>query len=179
MLPSRLNPLPLIITMRGYCEATVSAIIEKYMDNLWHCLLVERFSPEDPAHSGTLGLPGGRINISDMSIPEALRREVREETGLIITGFRQNPRVTEYKRGGLVTHSIVPFCCEFFPGRYAGPVFICEAKGRPRKTGDGTRNPIYMPVPDLKIILTEEPERIFPYHVGTLMDYVREKEFEL
>jgi 8-oxo-dGTP diphosphatase len=163
------------------CEATVAAVIEKQISNEPHCLLVKRLKPEeDPRYSGTLELPGGRIDKrTDKDILKALKREVEEETGLIITGIKQNPRIRKYQAIGVMTQSFMPFCCEFFPGRYAGFVFICEAEGELKQIGDGTRNPRYVSIGDLKRMLAEEPEIIFPYHIGALQEYVKEKEYSL
>ena len=66
----------------------VSAIIERQRDGEIEVLVQTRWKPDkDPKYSGTLEIPAGGIGPFE-NIYDALRREVFEETGLNVIGFR-------------------------------------------------------------------------------------------
>ena len=70
--------------------SVVSVIIEREHAGEREVLVQTRWKPErDPQYSGTLEIPAGGIHAYE-NVYEAVRREVREETGLRVTpGFQR------------------------------------------------------------------------------------------
>jgi 8-oxo-dGTP pyrophosphatase MutT (NUDIX family) len=158
-----------------YC--TVAAIIERVHDDELEVLLQTRWKPEDTLYSGLLEIPGGRIQLGE-DIQAALRREIEEETGLKIE--EQSPSVDIRRPGkyGKTGVAFVPFCGEQFLGsNYIGFVFICKASGKLLQKGiyDG-KEPRWLKFSELKKLLLDKPEEIFPYHLSALTYYVQQKE---
>jgi hypothetical protein len=70
----------------------VSAIVERQHDGEAEVLVQTRWKPDsDPRYSGTLEIPAGSMNQFE-NVYDAITREVLEETGLRITGFRPDLR---------------------------------------------------------------------------------------
>ena len=67
-----------------FAKPCVGAIIEKNIDGIPHILLQTRQKPGGDETNGKLEIPAGKIREYE-GIFDALRREVREETGLRIT----------------------------------------------------------------------------------------------
>ena len=66
----------------------VSAIIERKREGEVEVLVQTRWKPgKDSKYSGTLEIPAGTIELHE-NVYDALRREVYEETGLRVIGFR-------------------------------------------------------------------------------------------
>jgi len=164
------------ITNEQHVNATVAAIIERVHDGHLEILLQTRWKPEDTLYSGLLEIPGGRIQLGE-DIQTALRREIEEETGLRIE--EQSPSVDLRLPGkyGKTSVAFVPFCGEQFLGRrYIGFVFICKASGQLLQKGiyDG-KEPRWFKFSELKKLLSDKPDEIFPYHLSALTYYVQQK----
>jgi mutator protein MutT len=166
---------------RKFLGATVSAIIERFRNNEWEVLLQTRWKPEEDAkHSGQLEIPGGRIELGE-DVYEALKREVREECGLIIESIKSRKEIKTKGKFGEVSLAFVPFCGERFMGsNYVGFVFVCSAKGRLRRKGliDG-KEPRWVTLAELKRLVLDEPEKLYSYHLSALKCYVEQKEQSL
>lgn len=84
-------------------------------------------------------LPGGRIEEFE-SITDALRREVKEETGLDIS-YIEDDEKSFISNGTFKTQCVSPFCAY---QTIEGPVdsfglhFVCESKGVSLNSGDDT-----------------------------------------
>jgi ADP-ribose pyrophosphatase YjhB (NUDIX family) len=90
----------------------VSAIVERQRQGVTEVLVQVRWKPDrDPIYSGTFEIPAGGIELGE-SIYEALRREVFEETGLRVTGFRPEVRTATHSQNGDDVFAFVPFCCQ-------------------------------------------------------------------
>ena len=162
---------------RKFLGATVSAIIERFNKEQWEVLLQTRWKPkEDAKHSGLLEIPGGRIELGE-DVYEALKREVREECGLIIKSIKPGKEIKT--KGKLeVSLAFVPFCGERFMGSdYVGFVFVCSARGKLRRKGliDG-KEPRWIPLAELRRLVIDEPEKLYSYHLSALKYYVEQKE---
>jgi 8-oxo-dGTP pyrophosphatase MutT (NUDIX family) len=156
---------------------TVAAIIERVHDGELEVLLQTRWKAEDTLYSGLLEIPGGRIQLGE-DIQTALQREIEEETGLRIG--EQSPSVDVRRPGkyGKTSVAFVSFCGEQFLGsNYIGFVFVCKASGKLLKKGiyDG-KEPRWFKFSELKKLLSDKPEEIFPYHLSALTYYVQQKE---
>lgn len=70
--------------MEKFAKPAVGAIIEKKINGEKFILVQERQKEDGGKENGMLEIPAGKIREYE-NIFEALRREVKEETGLIIT----------------------------------------------------------------------------------------------
>ena len=162
---------------RKFLGATVSAIIERFNKEQWEVLLQTRWKPkEDAKHSGLLEIPGGRIELGE-DVYEALKREVREECGLIIKSIKPGKEIKT--KGKLeVSLAFVPFCGERHLGsNFVGFVFVCSATGELIKKGVyDAKEPRWVKLSELRQMLTDETEKFYAYHLSALKFYVAEKE---
>ena len=104
-------------------------------------LLQERWKPDsDPANSGRLELPGGKWRAFEPAL-DCLRREVEEETGLVIDA---DPAMASTHRLGDDTVDVLtpPLVVQMTSGPYPSVLVVipCTASGTPASTGDGSRN---------------------------------------
>jgi 8-oxo-dGTP pyrophosphatase MutT (NUDIX family) len=157
--------------------STVSAIIERYHDGELEVLLQTRWKPEDTLYSGLLEIPGGRIQLGE-DVQTALSREIKEETGLRIEELRPSVDIRRRGKHGETSLTFVPFCGEQFLGsHFIGFVFICRATGKLLQKGvyDG-KDARWIKLSELKKLLSERPQDIFPYHLSALTYYTEQKE---
>jgi 8-oxo-dGTP pyrophosphatase MutT (NUDIX family) len=164
------------ITEKHVC-ATACAIIERVHEGESEVLLQTRWKPEDTLYSGLLEIPGGRIQFGE-DVQTALKREVQEECGLQVQELTPTVDVRRQGKYGKTSVAFVPFCGEQFLGsNYIGFVFVCKAEGKLVRKGihDG-KNARWFKFSKLKMLLSEKPEAIFPYHLSALTYYVEQKE---
>ena len=163
---------------RRFLGATASAIIERFHNGKWEVLLQTRWKPEEDAkYSGLLEIPGGRMEYGE-DVYTTLKREVKEECGLDIEDVRPKINIKTKGKYGTVSVAFVPFCGEQFLGsNYIGFVFVCIAKGKLTEKGIyDAKEPKWIELSKLKTILSEKPEKIYPYHLSALKYYVQQKE---
>ncbi len=78
----------------------VSAIIERQHRGVTQVLLQVRWKPaRDPVYSGALEIPAGGIDLYE-NVYDAMRREVFEETGLRVIGFRPDVKTKTHSHQG-------------------------------------------------------------------------------
>lgn len=100
--------------------------------------------------------PGGRMEEYE-SITDALRREVKEETGLDLS-FIENECHSMITKGVFETQCIRPYCSY---QTISGPVdsfglhFICEAKGEPLIAGDDSSDIHWASIDELKVLINQ------------------------
>jgi ADP-ribose pyrophosphatase YjhB (NUDIX family) len=121
-------------------RASVSAVI---FDRRGHLLLQQR------SDGGQWGLPGGSVEIGE-SVTDAVRREVREETGLEVTVKRV---VGVYSDAGL---QVVRYP-DGAVWHYINVCFECSARGGALSTSEETLALRYFPVRRL-------PATLLPNH---------------
>lgn len=160
-------------------RAVVSAIIEREIDGVLHIYMQTRWKPNrDPVNSGTLEIPAGGIDLNE-DIYTAIRREVKEESGLMITDF-----IDDYSSSisvalpGNSSIAFKPFICqqsiETTDGQsWVGYVFRCHAKGIPNVNTQEAKEPKWMSISELRQILDTAPETIFSLQLATLRYYVQ------
>ncbi|WP_447980611.1 NUDIX hydrolase [Candidatus Nitrospira bockiana] len=113
---------------------------------------------EKQAHFGSWALPHGCVDVGE-SVFEALKREVEEETGLIVEeaepfGLYTDPKYSvTYPNGDQVQTFTVAFR-------------VTRWTGRLRPDGDEVNDLAFFP-------LTRLPEPVYPIHVDTIEDYRR------
>jgi len=103
-------------------------------------------------------LPGGRIEMHE-SLYDALRREVKEETGLDVIAIKGED---SYLREGTV-ECMKPYCVyqylegfEGVIGNALGFYFICHASGDMLAEGDDTKNIKWIGLDELKDIVKDK-----------------------
>lgn len=159
-------------------RAVVSAIIEKVENGQRYIFTQIRWKPEaSPTYLGVLEIPAGGID-SYENVYDAMRREVREETGLEVTRFiddHQTP-VMEAQSGD-TSIAFRPFICQQVLATngglpWVGFVFRCEAKGDIVMQSSEAKDPKWMTIDELDNILTNTPEKVFSLQVATLRYYI-------
>ena len=154
----------------------VSAIIERQHEGETEILVQTRWKPEsDPVYSGTLEIPAGAMNRYE-NVYDAIAREVLEETGLKITGFKPDVRTGVHSSNGDECFAFVPFCCQQqLKGEWprVGFVFLCTVEDKQPVPGPGeVKNIRWMKKAELRKILQETPEKIFILQAGVLEYYL-------
>lgn len=160
--------------------SVVSAIIEREREGEIEVLVQTRWKPEtDPLYSGTLEIPAGAMNQYE-NVYEAIAREVLEETGLKVTGFKPEVRTKVHSSKDDACFAFVPFCCQQqLKGEWprVGFVFICTIEDQePIPAPDEVRDVRWMKKQELKKILEETPEKIFVLQLGVLDYYLSSAE---
>jgi 8-oxo-dGTP pyrophosphatase MutT (NUDIX family) len=138
-------------------------------------LVQVRWKPEkDPVYSGTFEIPAGGIGLYE-NVYDALKREVFEETGLRVTGFRPDVRTRTHSQKGDDVFAFVPFCCQQqLSGRAkVGFVFVCTVEGTDPVPGrDEVKEIMWMETSALRRLIEEAPERIFTFQWPVLEFYL-------
>jgi 8-oxo-dGTP pyrophosphatase MutT (NUDIX family) len=159
----------------------VSAIIERERDSEVEILIQTRWKPgRDPQYSGTFEIPAGAMNQYE-NVYDAVEREVFEETGLKVTGFKPDIKTRVHSRQGDDCFAFVPFCCQQqLTGEWprVGFVFICTVEDQEPLPGPGEVKEIrWMKKAELRRIFEETPEKIFTLQLGVLDYYLHDDEY--
>ena len=155
--------------------ATAAAIIERKGTHEIEVYFQTRNKPSMTSY-GTLELPGGRIQKGE-DVFSALKREVKEETGLSLSIIKPSDVTNLQGLDGRVGYAFTPFCCNSYNGSPAiGFIFLCEADGEPTTLSSEARNPQWVPISELRRLINEKPHRFFHYYLGALRFYLEHKE---
>ena len=109
------------------------------------------------------------------NIYDALRREVWEETGLKITEISGEDKSQHIDISGAEVISIEPFCIvQNLSGIYSliMQTFICHADGTLVYSTNETVDIHWESITNLKKILFEKPQELFPMDILPLKKYV-------
>lgn len=155
----------------------VSALITKIVDNKEYILIQDREKEDGFETNGLLEIPAGKIREYE-NIFLALRREVKEETGLNITKIygEEDSRFLDISGNETVVFS--PYCVtQNLSGAYSIILntFLCEADGILLYRSDETANIRWIEKSELKKIVEFYPEKIFLMHIHTLRKYLKIK----
>lgn len=159
--------------MEKFAKPAVGAIIEKKIDGEKFILVQERRKENGGKENGMLEIPAGKIREYE-NIFEALRREVKEETGLIITRIDGEESSTQSNVNGNQVISFQPYCVtQNLSGAYSLILntFICEADGVLAESTDETQNIRWEKADLIRDILKANPESFFLMHVNALKKY--------
>ena len=156
----------------------VSAIIERQRDSKVEVLVQTRWKPgKDPKYSGALEIPAGTLELYE-NIYDALRREVYEETGLRVTGFKPDIRTQTHTQRGDDSYAFVPFCCQQQTHELnrVGFVFLCTVEaGEPRPLEGETKETRWITKEALRELFEQSPEEIFTFQLGALDYYLNDQ----
>jgi 8-oxo-dGTP pyrophosphatase MutT (NUDIX family) len=159
----------------SYMVATAAAIIERKGTHEIEVYFQTRNKPSMTSY-GTLELPGGRIQKGE-DVFSALKREVKEETGLSLSIIKHSDVTNLQGLDGRVGYAFTPFCCNSYTGSPAiGFIFLCEADGEPKTMSSEARNPQWIPLSTLRRLINKKPHRFFYYYLGALQYYLKQKE---
>ena len=160
--------------MEKFTVPCVAAIIEKIVNNEKYILIQTRQKEDGAETNGMLELPAGKIREYE-NIFEALRREVKEETGLSITKILgEDNQISNFIKGNEVI-SYTPYCItQNLSGAYSIILntFLCEAKGELLTETNESQNIHWMKIEELKKIFKNNPEKIFLLHINALQKYL-------
>lgn len=152
----------------------VGAIIEKNIDGENYILLQTRYKRDGGDTNNKLEIPAGKIREYE-NIFDALRREVYEETGLIVTDIvGENSTRQSYSKNVKVA-SFDPFCIsQNLSGAYSIILltFICKAEGDLLESTDETKNINWVKVSKVRMLLETEPDAFFFMHLNALNNYL-------
>ena len=160
--------------MEKFAIPCVAAIIEKIINNEKYILIQTRQKEDGAETNGMLEIPAGKIREYE-NIFEALRREVREETGLTITKILgEDNQISNFIKGNEVI-SYTPYCItQNLSGAYSIILntFLCETEGELLTETNESQNIHWIKIEELKKILKNNPEKTFLLHVNALQKYL-------
>lgn len=159
-----------------FAKPAVSAIIEKIEDGTRYILLQRRQKESSDGSNGLIEVVGGKIREYE-NIFDALRREVREETGLYITEILGEKERREVEVNGARVISFEAFCTvQNLSGVYSlmMQTFICRAKGELVCSTNETVDVHWERAEVIRTMLETEPQKIFPLDILPLKKYLEQ-----
>ncbi len=159
----------------------VSALIERIHDGERELFVQRRFKPESsPTYLNNLEIPAGGIEPYE-NVYDALKREVKEETGLDIIKIVNNESTGVMEnRPGDKSMAFRPFLCQQVTETngglpWYGFVFLCEVSGEIKMQREEAKDPRWMGLNELKEFLDNQSENVFSLQYATLKKYIEER----
>jgi 8-oxo-dGTP pyrophosphatase MutT (NUDIX family) len=154
----------------------VSAIIERIKNDETEILIQTRWKPEaDPLYSGTFEIPAGWIDRYE-SVYDALRREIKEETGLTVIKIKPDVKTKVHSVKDDGAFAFLPFCCQqqIKGGKpWVGFVFLCEvADEEPVPQETEVKDIRWITKTELKRLFTEESKKFFTLQLPVIDFYL-------
>lgn len=160
--------------MEQFAKPAAAAIIRKEINGEEYLLIQEREKEEGGSDNGLLEISAGKIREYE-NVFDALRREVFEETGLVITKIEGEEESVCTMINGNTIVSFQPYCMtQNLSGAYSLLVhtFLCRAEGELLKETNETKNIRWEKAEDVRKLLISEPESIFLLHINALKQYL-------
>lgn len=154
----------------------IGALILRVLNGELFVLLQERRKPGIGVEDGLLELPAGKLREYE-NVFQALRREVREETGLQLTRIHGEAGTDRHSVLGYDVQAFTPYCVtQNLTSGYSIllSTFLCEAEGEPVAQAGETAAPRWTPLSDLAAMLAQHPDAFFPLHLPALRKVVKE-----
>jgi 8-oxo-dGTP pyrophosphatase MutT (NUDIX family) len=152
----------------------VGGIIVREINGTKSVLMQTRIKSDAPHENGLLEIPAGKIRAFE-SIFDTLKREIKEETGLNIVEILGENASTVYDGNSYKVVNFMPFSCsQNLIGDYPIMVFvfICKVEGELLPFSDESQDYKWMSIAEVKQIVTNSPQLLYPMHVDTLRKYV-------
>ena len=161
--------------MEKFAVPCVAAIIEKIINNEKYILIQTRQKEDGAETNGMLEFPAGKIREYE-NIFVALRREVKEETGLTITKILgEDKQISNLIKGNEVI-SYSPYCItQNLSGAYfiILNTFLCEVEGELLTETNESQNIHWINIEEIRRFLKNNPEKIFLLHINALQKYLK------
>ena len=158
-----------------FAKPCVGAIIEREKDGEKYLLIQRREKADGGKTNGLLEIPSGKIREYE-NIFSALRREVREETGLTVTKiYGEEESLLLTTANGEKVLSFSPYCVtQNLSGAYSIVLntFLCMAEGTLLSASNETQDIRWEKVSLLRELLGRHPERFFFMHLNALKKYL-------
>lgn len=154
----------------------VSAIIERVRNGETEILIQTRWKPEhDPVYSGTMEIPAGWVDRYE-SVYDALKREIKEETGLTVVKIKPDNKTKIHSPKGDGAFAFMPFCCQqqIKGGKpWIGFVFLCEvADEEPVPQETEVKDIRWVTKIELRRLFQETPESFFTLQLPVIDYYL-------
>ena len=163
----RPKPAPIYVNAR--------ALIERFHDGE-HQLVLQTRDKKHETNKVT-ELPGGRLKLFE-SLFDALKREVKEETGLTVKHIKKQETRLEISNSGKRVECIEPFAVYQTlkgPVDSMGVYFLCRAEGELLKAGDETSNIAWTSLADVSRHLETSPSSFSWIDEAALRLYLSKK----
>jgi len=159
-----------------FAKPAVGAIIEKSDKDQRYILIQERQKENAGIENGMIEIPAGKIREYE-NIFDALRREVREETGLRVTEIKGEKDAVSNTVNGYQVISFSPFCStQNLSGGYSLllQTFVCRAEGTLLAQTNETVNMRWITRQKCKEMLSQDAGSFYPMHINALKKYLAE-----
>lgn len=163
--------------MEKFSIPGVGGIIERKINGTDHILVQCRCKDDALAEYGLIEIPAGKIREFE-NIYDCLRREVLEETGLIIDKIKDEEHSEFFENGDYKVLNYRPFSCsQNIDGKYPimVQVFICSAQGEVVNESNESKGLEWITLSTLRNLLENDKSRLYPMHVQTLRHYIQHK----
>ncbi|NIW10880.1 MAG: NUDIX domain-containing protein [Gammaproteobacteria bacterium] len=148
------------------------AIIERETDTGIEIVVQTRNKPEEGGR--WLELPGGRVEEFE-SLPGALQREIKEETGLDLTDIEGLRRKVDTNNKETNVECLQPFAVYQTtkgPVDSMGVYFRCKAEGELLEIGHETKNIHWLPVQQIADLMRNDRDKFSWVDQGGLLFYL-------
>lgn len=162
-----------------YCIPYVGGIIERDNNGAKEVFIQTRWKPtRDPLYSGTLEFPAGVLDIPFENVFEALKREIKEETGLKLKSITGESKTDVFSpKGTDASFGFKPFCCtqQLKEGKpWVGFTFICEVEdGDIVSQEDEAKDGKWIQVSELHALFVANPEKFFALQISAWEYYFK------
>lgn len=161
--------------MEKFMKPGAGGIIEQVIDGVKCILMQERHKEEAPQEAGLIEIPAGKIREFE-NIYDCLKREIKEETGLDVVEIAGEADSIIFESNGYKVLSYEPFASsQNLQGTYPIMVqtFICKVKGDMAASTDETKFLRWVSFEELKDLLENHCDKLYPMHVNTLIKYIK------